>query len=99
MQLRRFKATICAHQIPFPRINGDPEMREHWSDCAVNNGPAYEPGPCDCGGYSRPFPSVTAEMVDAAMKAYLGFNETVGRIGASEMAMKAAIAAPLKVRS
>jgi len=21
----------------------------HLSDCAVHNGPAYEPGPCDCG--------------------------------------------------
>lgn len=21
----------------------------HWSDCAVYNAPAYEPGPCDCG--------------------------------------------------
>lgn len=25
-------------------------MRVHWSDCAVHNAPAYEPGPCDCGG-------------------------------------------------
>ena len=24
--------------------------RGHWSDCSVNNAPAYEPGPCDCGG-------------------------------------------------
>ena len=22
----------------------------HWSDCSVNNGPAYPAGPCDCGG-------------------------------------------------
>ena len=21
----------------------------HWSDCSTNNGPAYGPGPCDCG--------------------------------------------------
>lgn len=21
----------------------------HWSDCAVYNAPAYEPGPCSCG--------------------------------------------------
>lgn len=26
----------------------------HWSDCAVNNGPALKPGPCDCGGFSEP---------------------------------------------
>lgn len=23
----------------------------HASDCAVHNGPAFPPGPCDCGGY------------------------------------------------
>ena len=23
---------------------------QHASDCATNNGPALEPGPCDCGG-------------------------------------------------
>ena len=28
-----------------------PEPTLHWSDCAIYNGPAYEPGPCDCGGY------------------------------------------------
>jgi hypothetical protein len=22
----------------------------HWSDCAVHRAPAYEPGPCNCGG-------------------------------------------------
>lgn len=27
--------------------------REHWSSCAVNNAPALEPGPCDCGGYDH----------------------------------------------
>lgn len=21
----------------------------HWSDCAIYNAPAYEPGPCNCG--------------------------------------------------
>lgn len=24
---------------------------KHWSDCAVNNEPAYPAGDCDCGGY------------------------------------------------
>lgn len=24
---------------------------EHYSDCAVNNGPALEAGPCTCGGF------------------------------------------------
>lgn len=23
--------------------------RIHWSDCAINNGPALRAGPCDCG--------------------------------------------------
>ena len=27
------------------------EPPKHWSDCAVYNGPAYKPGPCDCGGF------------------------------------------------
>ncbi len=26
-------------------------MIEHWSDCAVHNAPAYQPGPCDCGAF------------------------------------------------
>ena len=25
------------------------EQRGHMSDCALHNGPAYPPGPCDCG--------------------------------------------------
>ncbi len=25
------------------------ELRGHASDCAANNSPAYEAGPCDCG--------------------------------------------------
>lgn len=36
----------------------------HWSDCVLHRTPAYEPGPCDCGGldlaaYSR-YVAVTA---------------------------------------
>jgi hypothetical protein len=31
--------------------------RQHWSDCAVHRAPAYDPGPCDCGG----IPSKTYE--------------------------------------
>jgi hypothetical protein len=26
--------------------------KQHWSDCAVHNGPAYPAGPCDCGAMS-----------------------------------------------
>ena len=25
------------------------ELTMHWSDCALHNAPAFEPGPCDCG--------------------------------------------------
>ena len=28
-------------------------MSDHWSDCAVNNEPAYPAGSCDCGGFGR----------------------------------------------
>lgn len=33
------------------------EPVQHWSDCAVNNGPALPVGPCDCGGYTAPPPA------------------------------------------
>ena len=26
---------------------------KHWSDCSVHNGPAMEPGPCDCGRQAK----------------------------------------------
>ena len=29
----------------------EPQDTKHYSDCAVHNAPAYEPGPCDCGGF------------------------------------------------
>ena len=28
-------------------------LKEHWSDCSVNNEPAYPNAPCDCGGYTE----------------------------------------------
>ena len=28
---------------------------KHWSDCAVHNGPAYPPGPCNCSGIAGSF--------------------------------------------
>lgn len=30
-------------------VHDEWERNRHWSDCALNNGPALEPGPCDCG--------------------------------------------------
>jgi len=36
---------------PSEWMNAQPaqESVQHWSDCAVHNGPAYPAGPCDCG--------------------------------------------------
>lgn len=33
--------------------NRDKNGDDHWSDCAVNNGPALPVGECDCGGFHR----------------------------------------------
>lgn len=32
-----------------PATDQPPAPGEHWMHCAVHNGPAFEPGPCDCG--------------------------------------------------
>ena len=37
---------------------------QHASDCAVNNGPALEPEPCDCGADVNPAASF-AEVIDS----------------------------------
>lgn len=29
-------------------------VRDHWSDCAIHNAPAYVPGPCDCPAPAKP---------------------------------------------
>ena len=34
----------------------------HYSDCAVNNGPAYPAGPCDCGMLEDPRDARIAEL-------------------------------------
>jgi hypothetical protein len=39
----------------------------HWSDCAVHNAPAYEAGPCDCGGIPLDY-SPRQREVDAAVR-------------------------------
>lgn len=41
---------------------------EHASDCAVNNGPALPPGPCDCGG-ALPAPVAKADRIVELEKA------------------------------
>ena len=45
---------------------------EHTSDCAMHRGPAYEPGPCDCGGIVRVRVKV---LVNAAGK-YVAYGYT-----------------------
>ena len=30
------------------------EDKQHWSDCAVHNAPAYHKGECDCGVAQEP---------------------------------------------
>lgn len=45
-----------------------PRTGAHWSDCAVNNGPALEPGPCDCGADAPTAPlSPTASREDEGL--------------------------------
>lgn len=47
----------------------------HWSDCALHSGPAYPPGPCDCGGQAPlRVPAVRADQVadDHGLPALLG---------------------------
>ena len=63
-------------------------MKEHWSDCAIHNGPALEPGPCDCdgleladdanpqSGLTRP-EKIALWFVSAAAVAILGFLFTL----------------------
>jgi len=34
----------------------------HWCDCAIYNGPAYEPGPCDCGGLKSSSGALTPQQ-------------------------------------
>lgn len=41
-----------------------PKPKEHWSDCAVHNKPAYPKGKCDCGGYTRHQPAAWVGLTD-----------------------------------
>ena len=47
--------------MPMPEIKREVPAQQvtHWSDCATNNGPAMEPGECDCGGYPPKVPPCT----------------------------------------
>lgn len=36
-----------------PTVGATGRKVQHASDCAVNNGPAYPAGPCDCGAETR----------------------------------------------
>ena len=69
-------------------------MDLHASDCSIHNGPAYPPGPCDCGA-------------DAIRDAVLAEREACAQIAnyAAEIAevrgdlTAAAIAADIRARS
>jgi hypothetical protein len=58
---------------------------EHWSDCAMNNGPAYEAGPCDCGGLNLAVDAVHLGIVPrvpapGSLRPLSGHPETKGLI-------------------
>lgn len=48
-------------------IAGGLADRPHASDCAVNNGPAYPPGPCNCGAVFA-LPSLPTPRPEAIAK-------------------------------
>jgi streptogramin lyase len=52
--LARNKVLFCGRSvdtITVPNEGGDMnDWTDHWSDCAVYNATAYEPGPCNCRG-------------------------------------------------
>lgn len=40
---------LCGDRVTMSRAPSEPvEKPTHASSCALNNAPAYEPGPCDC---------------------------------------------------
>ena len=43
------KKDSVIHGMPENLKAAEEARKLHRSDCAVNNGPAYESGPCDCG--------------------------------------------------
>jgi hypothetical protein len=67
-----FTEEYIKYRTAFPKgyIAPQQEPVQHWSDCAVHNGPAYPAGPCDCG--------VAQEPPKYAISAYW---EEDGRIG------------------
>jgi len=44
--LDKIKRWVCR---PLQRLVITNPSPMHWSDCAIYNAPAMEPGPCDCG--------------------------------------------------
>jgi hypothetical protein len=52
-----------------------PELH-HYSGCATHNAPAYEPGPCDCGGY---LPAPEREGLVEALRWYADEENWKGR--------------------
>lgn len=50
MRTSKMKKSNVVSVSKSPRLVSVSASTEHWSDCAVNRAPAYEAGPCDCGG-------------------------------------------------
>jgi len=53
---QEFTEEYIKYRTAFPKgyIAPQQELVQHWSDCAVHNGPAYPAGPCDCGMAQEP---------------------------------------------
>ena len=51
-----FNEEYIKYRTAFPKGYTAPKQEsvQHWSDCAVHNGPAYPAGPCDCGVEKEP---------------------------------------------
>ena len=58
---QEFTEEYIKYRTAFPKgyIAPQQEPVQHWSDCAVHNGPAYPAGPCDCGVKKEPIAYVT----------------------------------------
>lgn len=54
----------CPYCVPVPR-----SCCQHFADCAVHNGPAYQPGSCGCGNHDDDCPVMMFEAgrIEAAM--------------------------------
>lgn len=54
-----------------------PAEVQHYSSCAVHNGPAYEPGPCDCEGYVAQTDPAVNGLVEAVRGLDMATSEVI----------------------